>query len=268
MLVVVATVAPGPRDCPFLGNAMVRFVRLVASVLMLTCGVWLALAFVSGPQPSPPDESAATPVGDTVVAPQRVPRLIPDTSPPTSDTRALAEAAAVLAPLAELVAEPNAFPPPQPLPAVPSELASLAPPLESAYRSALDLPPPPLLDAHAPPPLVGGSTWKQTPTAATPVSLQMGFPGAFNEAPMESGTPTPERRATAYAVCDGDDLTSIATRFYGHPAAAQMVYEANRDRLPSPDLLPIGVVLVLPPPPEQNLRDQRPGGWIEPSQGG
>lgn len=248
---------------------MVRFVRLVASVLMLTSGVWLAVAFVSGPQQPPSVEPAAPPVGATVGAPQRVPRLIPETSPSTADTQALAkaEAAAVLAPLAELVADPGVFSPPQPLPAVPGELAQLAPPLESAYRSALDLPPPPLLDAHAPPPLVGGSTWKQASTAATPVSLQTGFLGGHAEATPQRD-PTTQLRGTVYAVCDGDDLTSIATRFYGHPAAAQMVYEANRDRLPSPDLLPIGVVLVLPPPPERNPRDQRPGGWIEPSQGG
>jgi phage tail protein X len=51
-----------------------------------------------------------------------------------------------------------------------------------------------------------------------------------------------------YAVRDGDDLTSLAIRFYGHPAAAAAIVAANRDRITDPDILPIGFRLRLPPP--------------------
>ena len=127
---------------------------------------------------------------------------------------------------------------------------------------ALDLPPPPLLDAQAPPPLVGGSTWRQ-PHAST--SLPPGL--AESPAATARSTAAAVPSVSSYVVRDGDDLTSIASRFYGHPAAARLVYEANRDRLPAADVLPIGAILVLPPPPSQSGREYRPGGWIEPAAG-
>ena len=51
----------------------------------------------------------------------------------------------------------------------------------------------------------------------------------------------------AVTVRDGDDLTSIALRVYGHPGAAAAIWAANRDRLPDPSLLPIGLELRMPP---------------------
>ncbi len=54
--------------------------------------------------------------------------------------------------------------------------------------------------------------------------------------------------ASTYVIRDGDDLASIAARFYGHPGAAASLWEANRDRIASPDLLPIGAEIRLPPP--------------------
>ena len=246
------------------GDSMVRFVRLTASVVMLTSGVWLAFAFLTGPAES---ESAPRTAGSgeskTTVVP-RVPRLIPDPSvSPDAAKSESAEGAAALAPLVDLVTEPAEAAPPSPLPAVLPEMAEFAPPLEAAYRSALDLPPPPLLDAQAPPPLAGGSTWRQAASTAPAVAMSPA-PGRVEAAVGSSATPVGEPRMAMYAVRDGDDLTSIATRFYGHPSAARFVYAANRDRLPSSDLLPIGAVLVLPPPPEVARGPQRPGGWIEP----
>jgi len=58
----------------------------------------------------------------------------------------------------------------------------------------------------------------------------------------------PEAIASTYVIRDGDDLASIAARFYGHPGAASSLWEANRDRIASPDLLPIGAEIRLPPP--------------------
>jgi phage tail protein X len=53
--------------------------------------------------------------------------------------------------------------------------------------------------------------------------------------------------ASVYRVRDGDDLTGIANRFYGTPAAAGPIWNANRGRLADPEVLPIGVEIVLPP---------------------
>ena len=120
--------------------------------------------------------------------------------------------------------------PPQPLPAEPNAMTRPTPPLDPTYRSTLAIPPPPLLDAHGPPPLAPGWTTRDTLRAAP-------------STPSRSGTVP-----TAYSVRDGDDLTSLAIRFYGHPAAAAAILAANRDRILDPDILPIGATLRLPPP--------------------
>lgn len=119
-------------------------------------------------------------------------------------------------------------PPPAPLPPVPQEFAAAAPDVAGAYRSTLQVPPPPLLDAHQPPPLAAG--WTAHGVAPPAVAV---MPDAV----------VPQ----AYVVRDGDDLTGIATRFYGHASAATAIWSANRDAVPDPNVLPIGAVLRLPP---------------------
>jgi len=119
-------------------------------------------------------------------------------------------------------------PPPEPLPAVPRQLAAAAPGLPAHYRSTVETPPPPLLDGQAAPPLAVGWTTRQ-PSAR----------------PAPAVGPEPAR---IYIIRDGDDLTAIATRFYGHPAAAASIWQANRGLLRDPGVLPIGAALVLPPP--------------------
>jgi len=119
--------------------------------------------------------------------------------------------------------------PPASLPPVAADLARPTPPIDSVYRSTLDTPPPPLLDAGAPPPLA--VAWsanvavpRSRPTAAMP--------------PADSST---------YVVRDGDDLTGIALKVYGHAGGAQAIWSVNRDRLADPNVLPIGLELRVPP---------------------
>jgi phage tail protein X len=121
-------------------------------------------------------------------------------------------------------------PPPSSLPPQPAALARSAPPLGETYRSTLAVPPPPLLDAHGPPPLAPG--W----TSRGP------------QRPMSQAQTASASVPATYAVRDGDDLTSLAIRFYGHPAAAAALLAANRDHITDPDILPIGARLRLPPP--------------------
>lgn len=121
--------------------------------------------------------------------------------------------------------------PPEPLPPGPPQLSSATPELAAGYRPTLQSPPPPLLDAQAAPPLAVG--W--TPRASGPRAVVGPLPSFAADQPR------------IYVVRDGDDLTGIASRFYGHPAAAAAIWEANRGLLRDPSLLPIGAALVLPP---------------------
>lgn len=142
--------------------------------------------------------------------------------------------------------------PPAPLPRSAIDVGPAAPALDAAYRSTLDIPPPPLLDTQTPPPLAVGwsSHDAQKPAVAS---------AAAAEAP------------STYVVRDGDDLTGIALRVYGSAGAATAIWAANRDRLADPQLLPIGMVLRMPPSwtlPSAHAGQATAGGQaIEPSFG-
>lgn len=127
----------------------------------------------------------------------------------------------------------RAPPPPPPLPAVLPGVVNGAEAggtgLDGTYRSTLRVPPPPLLDVAGPPPVAPGWTTHEPMRQVAAPSIRGAIP-------------------QSYTVRDGDDLTALAVRFYGHPGAAAAILEANRDVLVRPDMLPIGVALRLPPP--------------------
>ncbi len=163
--------------------------------------------------------------------------------PPAADATAAAPAPAAAAPGQWLIPEeslppavvPRAdyLPPPGPdrLPPVPVAAVVQPPDLNGTYRSTLQVPPPPLLDAHAPPPAgVGWAAPPSQPVASAPLA-----------APADPPLST-------YVIRDGDDLAAISARFYGHPGVAAALWSANRDLIPNPDLLPIGAEIRLPPP--------------------
>lgn len=128
--------------------------------------------------------------------------------------------------------EPVAPPLPPTLPPSSHPLAPMggSPILSATYRSTLDVPPPPLLDVQAVPPRAGPLPGASPSVVASPTIRQPAdIPGT-------------------YVVRDGDDLTGIAVRLYGHPRAARAIWAANREQLADPDLLPIGGVLQLPSP--------------------
>ena len=60
--------------------------------------------------------------------------------------------------------------------------------------------------------------------------------------------PEPRRRRAVqtHTIVDGDSLSSIAARYLGTPERYLEIYDANRERLPAPDLLPLGVRLLIP----------------------
>jgi hypothetical protein len=54
-------------------------------------------------------------------------------------------------------------------------------------------------------------------------------------------------RVRTHKIVDGDTLTALADRYLGSPDRYLEIYEANRDQLPTPELLPIGIELTIPP---------------------
>jgi len=157
--------------------------------------------------------------------------------------------------------------PPAPIPQQASDWSLAAPPLDAAYRSTLDVPPPPLLDAATPPPLMVGWTPRdpaQSASWAAGPNAQEGQ-GAGGSA---HAVVAPATLPAAHVVRDGDDLTGIANRLYGHPGAAEAIWSANRDRLADPNLLPIGMELRLPPswtPPATRAGQPTAATVIEPA---
>ena len=132
-----------------------------------------------------------------------------------------------------------------PLPPLPAVFSRRPPALDATYRSTVEMPPPPLLDAQAPPPL----------SVARPQA---------DSRPRGVETRLPSGVPHEYVVRDGDDLTSIAVKFYGNPAAAEAIWSANRDRLADPKILPIGLAIQLPTPGSAGLPSGRRDRVIEP----
>lgn len=89
-----------------------------------------------------------------------------------------------------------------------------------------------------------------------PIKLRVGqelrLPAA--DATLES-IPDEQLRAwtqsVRYTVASGDTLSEIAERFYGSAGRWRLIYDANRDVLPSPDRLRLGMQLVIPQLPAE-----------------
>jgi len=145
--------------------------------------------------------------------------------------------------------------PPAQLPRVVADMSRSTPQLDSAYRSTLDVPPPPLLDADTPPPLA--VAW-----SANDAGRSLGPSTVSPPAPAQQ---LPQPSPTSYIVRDGDDLTSIATKIYGSPSAASVIWSVNRDRLTDPALLPIGSELRIPSSWNVPTAGRQGGAVIEPS---
>lgn len=170
--------------------------------------------------------------------------------PPTEHPLSFQPGAHAPAP-AQSFAEQRPPSPPERLPTAFPGVVTEMPGMSPLYRSPLDVPPPPLLDEHGPPPTAPGWATHGNRSQASPPTDAM---------------PSPPTTCT---VRDGDDLTTIAVRMYGHPGAAAAILAANRDQLVDPQILPIGMRLRLPPP--WTVSSGRPGSGmaaIEPGPGG
>ena len=114
----------------------------------------------------------------------------------------------------------------------------------------------------------GGGVIRTVSAEIYPVPLGPSLSPGAGSVPVAM-TPAASAAPSQYTIRDGDDLTSIATRLYGHPGAAEAIWSANRDRLADPAVLPIGLSLRIPPtwvPPAVRQRGLAGGGApIEPA---
>lgn len=74
------------------------------------------------------------------------------------------------------------------------------------------------------------------------------FPEQFGKPPSVP-SPLAMRR---HIVADGETLAIIAQRYYRDSTLWTLIYQANQEQLPSPELLPIGTELLIPPPPQSS----------------
>jgi len=87
------------------------------------------------------------------------------------------------------------------------------------------------------------------PPPALPVSFQPldERPPASDWRPDPPLAARPMAMLRRYRLRDGDTLEKLAERFLNNRERAAEIFEANRDILARPDLLPVGVTIVLPP---------------------
>jgi len=107
--------------------------------------------------------------------------------------------------------------------------------------------------------------------SAEPPHLPRDYPeaaGLPDQASVESGATRgspvgPVDRPRVHKVVDGDTLGGLAERYLGSVERYWEIYEANRDVLPSPQVLPIGAKLRIPlknavVSPSANMMPKRP----------
>ena len=242
-------------------SKVVQTVRFVVGLAMLVAGVIVAGPYAASLVAAHGRRAALAPPPETVAWVQQAaqPAMTPATfapvqpenaGPPPAWPEPLSHEQEGV-PSAPFVPRGDYRPPTPPgaLPPVAMDLARSTPAIDAAYRSTLDVPPPPLLDADAPPPLA--VAWSAN---------------ASNTALARGAASLPQGDTSTYVVRDGDDLTSIAIRLYGHAGGAQAIWSVNRDRLADPNVLPIGMELRIPPAWSVPAVQQNPlaGQVIEP----
>jgi Uncharacterized protein containing LysM domain len=101
-------------------------------------------------------------------------------------------------------------------------------------------------------PSATGSAIEESPGTESPaLEKQAKVKPSDEGTPLEKGAAGESSAVGATAqtvtVQPGDILVSIAKRVYGDPFKWRLIYEANRDKLPDPDRLQVGMKLIIPP---------------------
>lgn len=61
--------------------------------------------------------------------------------------------------------------------------------------------------------------------------------------------PSDSTTAQTHKVVPGDTLFSLAKKYYGDTNQYRRIYYANRNRISNPRNIPVGMKLIIPPPP-------------------
>ena len=91
---------------------------------------------------------------------------------------------------------------------------------------------------------------KSAPSTSTPIVATQPKPGlqkTVTETVPKSVMPAGQSTHKIYTVVAGDNLTKIASKFYGNDDY-EPIYQANKDRMKSPGDLRVGQTLVIPNP--------------------
>jgi nucleoid-associated protein YgaU len=118
---------------------------------------------------------------------------------------------------------------PSPLPAPPASPSTNFPAAPPASTSGLDsMPTPPRLASSYP--------------GLVPISG-----GNLSAVGVLGGVQPSDDLPHTHEIVDGDTLETIALKYLGSADRAREIFEANRSTLSSPDVLPIGIELKIPP---------------------
>jgi nucleoid-associated protein YgaU len=88
----------------------------------------------------------------------------------------------------------------------------------------------------------------RSPALSVPTAAQAGAPAQPAPTRPAPSPAAPVSAGRKHIVKPGDTLSSIAARTLGSRAKWSAIFEANRDKLASPDALEVGMELVIPAP--------------------
>lgn len=77
-------------------------------------------------------------------------------------------------------------------------------------------------------------------------------PGNIQGKPVAPPAKGEEGQASVYVVQSGDTLSGISQKLFGSMKHADLIFQANRDRLSSPESLRVGQTLNIPPKPKSD----------------
>ncbi len=126
--------------------------------------------------------------------------------------------------------------------------AKAAAPAEHRPGMVVAATPPPAVPAATPEPEVRRAQPVQA-AGATDAGATDTVPTALSVtpvAPTGNASPAPAAAARTHTVVKGDTLAGIARKYYGKSGQWQKIAEANKDTLPDPTKLKLGMVLKIP----------------------
>jgi hypothetical protein len=201
----------------------VSYKRYLVAGLIMVGGVVAAWPFRHGQPPKPQDLSVENGGSNAVFAPPHdlTLQVNPHTgSSPAPELLSPSSGSSLLTRPASFNTAPTNEPPLETLPAPPF--------LPMSYEALVPV-------GAAPPQVVESESRVQEPL----------LPSADDQPIVPQDKPSPLWRK--HRIVEGDTLPALAQRYLGDPSRAGEIHVANMDRLMDPEILPLGVTLLIPP---------------------